>query len=35
MGKVYVNPKTVQSASYSKNDTSYMYGYLDKGYTVK
>lgn len=34
MGKTYINPKTVKKASYVKNDTSGMYGYLDKGYTV-
>jgi hypothetical protein len=34
MSKNYVNSALVQSASYRKNDTSLMYGYRNKGYTV-
>jgi hypothetical protein len=34
MSNTFVNSSTVQSANYQKNDTSGMYGYLNRGYTV-
>ena len=34
MGKTYIKSDNVKSATYNKNDTSFMYGYLNKGYTI-
>ena len=34
MVKTYVKSDNVKSASYCKNDTSFMYGYLNKGYCI-